>query len=48
MVLANGQTVQKVSATFEGTDAILDLYFADGGNVDSTFFTDTDKFKFES
>ena len=36
VVLANGQTVQKVSATFEGTDAILDLYFADGGNVNST------------
>ena len=27
--------------SYEGTDAILDLYFADGGNVDSTFFTDT-------
>jgi hypothetical protein len=36
VVLANGQTVQKVSATFEGTDVILDLYFADGGNVNST------------
>ena len=30
----------------EGTDAILDLYFADGGNVDSTFLDD--KIKFES
>ena len=27
-------------------DAILDLYFADGGNVDSTFLDD--KIKFES
>ena len=42
--LADGQTIQKVS--YEGTDAILDLYFADGGNVDSTFLDD--KIKFES
>ena len=36
VVLAGGDTVQKVSMTFDGTDAILDLYFADGGNVNST------------
>ena len=33
-VLADGQTIQKVS--YQGTDAILELYFADGGNVNST------------
>jgi len=33
---ANGEKVQKVTKTFEGTEAILDLYFADGGNVNST------------
>ena len=43
--LADGQTIQKVS--YEGTDAILDLYFADGGNVNSTFLDDN-KIKFES
>ena len=35
MSLPMDETIQKVS--YEGTDAILDLYFADGGNVDSTF-----------
>ena len=44
--LADGQTIQKVS--YEGTDAILDLYFADGGNVNSTFLDDGNKIKFES
>ncbi|MCH1448437.1 MAG: hypothetical protein L7U42_07045, partial [Candidatus Nanopelagicales bacterium] len=37
---ANGETVEKVTKTFEGTDAILDLYFADGGNVNSTDLLD--------
>ena len=37
VTLAGGDTVQ-VSITFDqsGNDAILDLFFADGGNVNST------------
>jgi hypothetical protein len=48
VTLAGGDTVQKVSITFDqsGNDAILDLFFADGGNVNSTDLID--RIKFES
>ena len=46
VVLAGGETVQKVSMTFDGSDAVLDLFFADGGNVNSTDLID--RIKFES
>jgi hypothetical protein len=50
--LADGGTVQKVSITFDqgdgagANDAILDLFFADAGNVNSTDLID--RIKFES
>ena len=50
--LADGGTVQKVSITFDqgdgagANDAVLDLFFADDGNVDSTLLID--RIKFES
>ena len=48
VTLAGGDAVQKVSITFDqgGNDAILDLFFADGGNVNSTDLID--RIKFES
>ena len=48
VILAGGDTVQKVSVSFDqgGNDAILDLFFADGGNVNSTDLID--RIKFES
>ena len=48
VTLAGGDAVQKVSITFDqgGNDAILDLFFADGGNVNSTDLLD--RIKFES
>ena len=52
VTLAGGDKVQKVSITFDqgdgagGNDAILDLFFADGGNVDSSSLID--RIKFES
>ena len=50
--LADGGTVQKVSITFDQgdgagvNDAVLDLFFADAGNVNSTDLID--RIKFES
>jgi Ca2+-binding RTX toxin-like protein len=52
VTLEGGDVVQKVSITFDqgdgagGNDAILDLFFADGGNVNSTDLID--RIKFES
>ena len=48
VTLAGGDAVQKVSITLNqaGNDAILDLFFADGGNVNSTDLIE--RIKFES